>query len=84
MAECLCKSNPSVPIELLNPIIHACEQGYELHMVSRSICRCGMLECVPCVQIKYQGMSYKLHEFTIFKCTALLYMILVIISIYTY
>ncbi|KAE8779586.1 pentatricopeptide repeat-containing protein [Hordeum vulgare] len=32
VAECLCKSNPSVPIELLNPIIHACEQGYELHM----------------------------------------------------
>ncbi|KAM3296085.1 hypothetical protein ACQJBY_038435 [Aegilops geniculata] len=32
VAECLCKSNPSVPIELLNPIINACEQGYELHM----------------------------------------------------
>ncbi|KAI4979608.1 hypothetical protein ZWY2020_016361 [Hordeum vulgare] len=37
VAECLCKSNPSVPIELLNPIIHACEQGYELHMVSSSL-----------------------------------------------
>ncbi|VAI43142.1 unnamed protein product [Triticum turgidum subsp. durum] len=32
VAECLCKSNPSVPIELLNPIINVCEQGYELHM----------------------------------------------------
>lgn len=32
VAECLCKSNPSVPIELLNPIIQACEQSYELHM----------------------------------------------------
>ncbi|KAL5207009.1 hypothetical protein ABZP36_031444 [Zizania latifolia] len=33
VAECLCKSNPCVPVELFNPIIHACEQGYELHMV---------------------------------------------------
>uniref|UniRef100_A0ACD5V7N1 Uncharacterized protein n=1 Tax=Avena sativa TaxID=4498 RepID=A0ACD5V7N1_AVESA len=33
VAECLCKSNPNVPIELLNPIIQACEQSYELHMV---------------------------------------------------
>ncbi|CAM0947167.1 unnamed protein product [Alopecurus aequalis] len=32
VAECLCKSNPIVPIELLNPIIQACEQSYELHM----------------------------------------------------
>lgn len=33
VADCICKYNPDVPIELLNPIIHACEQGYELHMV---------------------------------------------------
>lgn len=49
VAECACKSNPSVPVELFDPIIQACEQGYELHMVSGSICRCGMQACVPCV-----------------------------------
>lgn len=32
VAECLCKSNPSVPIELLNPIIQACEESFELHL----------------------------------------------------
>ncbi|KAG8058050.1 hypothetical protein GUJ93_ZPchr0002g26570 [Zizania palustris] len=35
VAECLCKSNPCVPVELFNPIIQACEQGYELHMGKR-------------------------------------------------
>lgn len=33
VAECVCKSNPTVPVELFDPIIQACEQGYELHMV---------------------------------------------------
>uniref|UniRef100_A0A0E0G0P2 Uncharacterized protein n=1 Tax=Oryza nivara TaxID=4536 RepID=A0A0E0G0P2_ORYNI len=33
VAECLCKSNPDMPVELFHPIIQACEQGSEFHMV---------------------------------------------------
>ncbi|KAF0925028.1 hypothetical protein E2562_015336 [Oryza meyeriana var. granulata] len=33
VVECLCKSNPNATVELFNPIIHACEQGSEFHMV---------------------------------------------------
>ncbi|XP_062218123.1 pentatricopeptide repeat-containing protein At4g04790, mitochondrial-like isoform X2 [Phragmites australis] len=33
VADCMCKSNSDVPIESFHPIIQACEQRYELHMV---------------------------------------------------
>ncbi|KAJ1277772.1 hypothetical protein BS78_04G028900 [Paspalum vaginatum] len=32
VADCMCKSSSNVPIESFHPIIHACEQRYELHM----------------------------------------------------
>ncbi|KAL6888546.1 hypothetical protein ACP4OV_009572 [Aristida adscensionis] len=32
VADCMCKSNSSVPVELFHPIIQACDQRYELHM----------------------------------------------------
>uniref|UniRef100_J3L9D1 PROP1-like PPR domain-containing protein n=2 Tax=Oryza brachyantha TaxID=4533 RepID=J3L9D1_ORYBR len=35
VVECLCKSNPDAPVELFHPIIHACEQDSEFHMVHR-------------------------------------------------
>jgi hypothetical protein len=40
VADSMCKSGSNVPIESFHPIIDACEQAGELHMVSTRACRC--------------------------------------------
>lgn len=67
----MCKSSSDVPIESFHPIIHACEQRCELHMVRHKL---GGIQSRFTCHATYQDMfwSHRSEKPVISRCTALL------------